>query len=952
MLKTVVLAKNPFEVDTWTTHEVSDVRQLLAEQFDEWPNTGRIYHGAFSEANDVTPHCAADVERLGNMPGPFYVVIYPGVVNVIYAAIVAFVAIVAVAVIAKASIPNSTLRNTQAQSPNNELSKRSNNARPMARIPDIYGTVRSTPDLIAVPYNLFIDHQEVEYSYLCIGRGEYDIIDICDDTTAVSDISGTSVEVYAPFTSPNFGEPQLRVGAAINTRVLNAVRSNSVNGQVLRAPNDQSVQGSTNVRFATPNEIQLKPGEEVDFTTKFAAGDRLTISNGSDYSTFDTDTQTITASSDGSFQFQINSNVLPSSYVSAVGKDITINSALLTSLDADMFWINAYDLSGVYKVVSVSLVTVGSTYFCRVALSSPAQINPQWAKADGIASTAAIIQVPDGTAIFDLSGTYDVLSVSSDVIRLSNPAAVNANWGTIATTDYVSPLLLTSGDKWIGPFTIDSNNVNQVFANFVAMNGLYKDDGTNQTRFDVTVELEVTPIDENDLPRGVAELFQATIEGSSTIRSTRAVSLKAGPTLPGKYKVRARRVTPADTTFKGTVVDEIKWRDVYAVAPVSNTDFGNVTTVQSVTYATNGALALKDRKLNMLVTRKIDDGYGALVATNNAADILRAVCFDPFIGNRTVSEIDVLNFTDTVNSVIDYFGTAIAGEFNYTFDSDNLSFEEIVSTIADAVFCKAYRRGNVIRLSFERETPDSVLLFNHRNKLPGTEARTVNFGNNNDNDGVEYQYIDPDDDAQVTLYLPADRSAINPKKVESVGIRNKLQAYFHAWRVWNKIRFANQTVEFEATQEADLIIPQDRILVADNTRPDTQDGDVISQYGPELELSHDVTFALNVTYTIFLQHYDGSVEAIDAAPGTAPNRVVLTRPPRLPLAVDDGLYARATYVIVGNNSNRQTAFLVSEKSPNSNFTTNIKAVNYDDRYYVNDSDYKNGIVNTDGNQQN
>lgn len=838
-MKKVVLALNPMEPETWTTHEVVDVREFLMGQFEEWPSTARIYHEHVSSANDVTPSNEAEVDRLGALDGTFYVIVYPADPVTIVIAVVAIVVIAAV--VLQPTIPTPTLRNTQNQSPNNELSERANKSRPLKRIPDIFGTVRSTPDLIAVPYKIFQDHEEVEYTYMCIGRGAYDVSDVRDDTTLAADIAGTSVEVYAPNTSPNSGHaPQLRIGQAINTPLLDVVRSNAVNGQVLRAPNDMNIVGVNNIYFASPNEIRTSA---FDFTDKFAAGDSLTVT--------------------------------------------------------------------------------GATF-------------------------------NRGNELYNLNGTYNVLSVANDTIRLSNPTAVNSNWSTLTTSPNLSPILSTTGPKWVGPFVLDKKDTTQIFCNFVALNGLYKDDGQNQVRMDVTLELEVTPINADGSPRGAVQTFQATVEGSATSRSTRAVTLKATSALSGRLSIRARRVTPSDLAFKGSVVDEIKWRDVYAVAPVAPAHFGNVTTVQSVTYATAGALSLKERKLNMLVTRKIPVRVSGstfstnLYATNRADHILSAVCLDPHIGNRPASEIDFDAIYTALEDVRSYFGNDVAGEFNYTFDSDNLSFEETAQSIANAVFCTAYRRGNIIKLNFERETEDSTLLFNHRNKLPGSETRTIRFGNQSNFDGVSYQYIDPDDDALVTYYIPQDRSAINPKEIESIGVRSKLQAHFHAWRAWNKIRYQNVITEFEATQEADLLVPQDRILVADNTRSGIQDGEVRGQTVLEIELSQPVVMQTGINYNIFLQLCDGTVESMPITAGRTNRHVVLSRAPRIPLAIDDGLYARAGYIIVGDDEPRENAFLLVEKNPQSNFTSTVKAVNYDARYYSADKDYVNGVVNSNG----
>nr|MCJ9138093.1 hypothetical protein [Acinetobacter baumannii]MCJ9280973.1 hypothetical protein [Acinetobacter baumannii] len=85
-------------------------------------------------------------------------------------------------------------------SSNNELAQRSNQARLNGRIPDIFGRVRSYPDLIAQPYTYFDDAtgKEIEYCLMAIGRGYYQIEDCRDGTTEVSGIDGVSVSIYDP----------------------------------------------------------------------------------------------------------------------------------------------------------------------------------------------------------------------------------------------------------------------------------------------------------------------------------------------------------------------------------------------------------------------------------------------------------------------------------------------------------------------------------------------------------------------------------------------------------------------------------------------------------------------------------------------------------------------------------------------------------------------------------
>lgn len=860
-MKTIRVSANPLDLSEVTVLQNESVCAALHQFFEgHWPSTARIYLGEIAAGTDITPFDRASVEALETVDGDIYVVVYPcGPIGLVTAIIIAVVAVTATVLLTpKPTIPSLlSVRNQQAGSPNNELSERKNSPRPGGRIPDIYGTVRSTPDLLTLPYTIFVDNEEIEYAYMCIGRGAYEINDVYDDTTAVSSILGESVEVFPPFNSPNSGSPQLTVGSAITEPLWSVTRSNAVNGQVLRPPNGQSVVGSSNIRFIYPNIIQISGAAGISFTDIFDAGDSIVVTNAS--------------------------------------------------------------------------------------------------------FTDAPATPPPPSLTVDLAGTYVISSLIGTEITLTSPASINADWNDIAlytggVTGYISPTIASSptAGRWVGPFILTDVDLSSVYCNFVALNGLYKDDGSNQIRTDVEIQVGITPVNLSDVPIGAEQTFNITLAGSAQTTSTRADTLKATPSFQGRCSVRAKRVTDSDLAFVGTVVDEVKWRDLFSMTPVTAANFGNVTTVHSATHATAGALAVKDRKLNMEVTRKIplrvsgSTFTGTLYPTNRADEILSAICLDEYIGRRTVNEVDFDNIYDTMADVEDYFGIDTAVEFCYTLDKDNLSFEEIAGMVASAVHCTAYRQGSRIKVYFEKETPDSTILFNHRNKIPGTETRSVSFGYQKDYDGVEYQYVDPADDAVVTYIIPEDGSAVNPQRVDSAGIRTKIQAYWQAYRLWNKIQHQRIALSFDATREADVLVLQNRILVADNTRPGTQDGEVESVDGLVLTLSQDVVLDPEQDYNIFLQRTDGTIESIAIEANEYSNEVVLAAPPSSPLSTDINAFAKCTYIIVGSDDVRQRAFLVSEKTSQEGLTVSMKAVNYDERYYSNDTDYINGIIDSNG----
>lgn len=1001
MLKKIRLALDSTDPTTWKDYEAESLGAFLSTKFEHLPETAKIYHKYVSRLTEVTPATKEDCAKLEKLEGPFFVVVYPGHPGLIIFGAVLFAVAVTYLIPDIPAPPTATQRNQDVASSNNELSDRTNRARINGRIPDIFGTVRSVPDLISEPYKIFENNVEVEFALMCIGRGYYDVSDIRDGDTLCRNIQGTTVQVYEPFASPNNDVgPYIVEGLQRDIPIIRSKRNNSVNGQVLRPPNVSSFQAAQNVRFVYPNILELTPGSPLKFTESFVPGDLLDISAAAIVSgvqlsetircraTF-VDLRQTYIGPDSPYQYETSGGAL----VIAIGNTVAHGlfqagaSIEITTLKYEKghpFAPSGLNLNGTYEIESVTTTEYSSgsagqsqknfdvPMYIIVKLVSPELINPDWEELENGGDSwdhrteAGIFELDiehAGSAVTynaDLAGTYSVLSVTDNQITLDDPESVNSDWGILdsngGVSPYLSPLIVSNEQgRWVGPFILTDRELSVIMCNFVAQQGLYKDDGTTQVAESVQIEVEATPVDEFDDPISDPELFTITLVGSPNLKETVASTLHARfSSFYGRCSVRARRVSLHDDTYEGTVVDEVRWRDIYSGAYIEKTEFGNVTIVQSAVFATASALAVKQRKLNMLVSRKLPTYSGGvfddetLVATDNAADIFIAICRDKYLGNRQLNELDVANIYATVASVVDYFGHANAGKFSYTFDKDNVSFEEMAQTVAAAVFCTPYRRGNVFKLSFEKQTADSTILFNHRNKVPGTEKRNFSFGYVNDYDGIEYSYVNPDDDSILTVFLPEGYAAINPKKIESIGVRNHLQAYFHANRAWNKIKYQYLTSEFEATSEAELVIKNDRILVADNTRPNTQDGEVVDVDTLELELSQEVDLSLYSDYTINLQHYDGTTENILITAGSASNKVLLGSEPALPLSTAKDNFAKATYIIVGNEEQQQIAFLMQEREQQSQLTHTVKAINYDDRYYANDLDYINEVITEQG----
>lgn len=552
--------------------------------------------------------------------------------------------------------------------------------------------------------------------------------------------------------------------------------------------------------------------------------------------------------------------------------------------------------------------------------------------------------VPPTYVTVNYSGTYAVASTSDGVLTLDGTA-----WSVAcSTTCSVQIAGVTEYTDWA---TLPDAERTEVWANVIAPNGMFKDDGGKSVAT-VAFSVEIEKLDAITLlPTGLVETVTGSLSGAVT--DERADTVEHATAWTGPCRVRMRRTTDYDYAFGGTVQDEIKWADLYSITPVSNAHFGNKTTVHTITKATSRATAVKTRQLNCIASRKLPifngttfsgafDATGLLVsgtiaATSKLVNIIAAVSVDPKIGARDLAlEVDMAQIWG-VQQALDAW-SANCGQFNYTFDSDNASFEETLILIANAGFCIAYRQNGKIRLAFDKPQTASTALFTHRNKKPRSETITRSFASDSDYDGVQLTYVDPDSDTSETISLPLDDSATKYRKFEIAGIRNFTQAWYRASREYAKLRGQRITLETTTTLDARSLLPNARIDVVDNTRFRSYDGEVVGQSGLELTLSQDVAFTPALPHSIVLMRRDGSLQSIPVTAGSASNRVLLQSLPSEAIVTtygQDGI--RTIYSFAADSARGAMAYLVQEIDISDGQYCTVRAINYSADYYAGDT---------------
>lgn len=830
---------------------------MLTGQFDEIDTNGCIADwlvdnfeagDTFSVFKSFAPSqddCITFDESELMKDGEFIVMDTPA--DAVTAAFIIVSVVLAVAVVAltpKPELPENI--NRQQESPNNQLSSRSNQARPLQRIPDIKGQLLSIPDVIQPTYSVYQNNIEVEYGYYCVGRKQLQIEEVKDGDTPLELVTGAGAEIYYPNKNPNTSIPDVTIGETVDRDVFIPYRSNQVNGLTLSPDyadgfinynDDIDVQ---NIANAGPNTSN----------TEFAIARPL-------------------------------NNPFPPIYEAGI-------SVIFTN-----FFVNGVDISGTYTLDRK------------------------------VRETSGLFQ--GEYLVFDYGAVWPFINQSF--------TPTSGNMKVSGVNEYTDFFYVTK-----------EPSISSV-VNITAPNGMYKDNG-GSSLIDASVEYEVQfqEVDNNDNLVGPLMTATQTISGNNQQLKGQTLEYnfvtdggKAGPI---KFAARTKRVTPRDIAFSGTVVDEIKFEDLYGLVELPSLDLGDVTTIQTKTTATPFATAVKERQLNVLATEMLEpyideNTKGPLAPNTNAIQSFITDSLDPVIGNRTADEIDIQGLLDLNTEIDSYFGNNNHTHFSYTFDSTDISYQDYAQTVFNAINCIAYREGSVIKAIFERPQLIPAMLFTHRSKIPDSESYTRNFNRSEIPDGVEFNWTDPATDTTETIYIPSDKSAVNPKQFNIAGIRNLQQATIRAQREYNKIKNQKLAVDIVVTAEGRYVRPMDMISIVKGTRVNTFDGEVIDQNNLTLTLSQDVEFTAGDIHSITLKNDDGTTDNILCNEGSAPNEIILLSPPQQ--TIRTGIDSRRTEFSFGNEARKESQrWLAQEIDLTDKLNVTIKAINYSDDYYAGD----------------
>lgn len=542
-----------------------------------------------------------------------------------------------------------------------------------------------------------------------------------------------------------------------------------------------------------------------------------------------------------------------------------------------------------------------------------------------------------------LGGDFLVISVSSVDIVVS--VLNSPEWAKLGSGNYA---IKPSDTSTVGPsdpipatytdwFSVRSVKNERVVANFGASSGMYKDDGKRKSRAIVNIELQYQAIDEDGNAYGPVYSVSGEVSGRSS-EQTGATITGFLPS-PSYFRARARRTTNKDTDFNGQVVDDVSFDNLYGQVQDFTNNYGNRTTIHTARRQTPRATSIKSPKLALIVTerlyRYLGNGVFDSVLSNNtqAVQSLIRLLRDPVCGNMNLTVDNMDRLLAVQAEVENYFGNPEAGQFCYTFDSYDATMQDMISIISDAIFCKPYREGNAVLLDFDRPRLGPEMVFTHRSKAPG-EKWTRNFNTKDRYDSLKFSYIDPKTNIKETITIPAS-GGLKTETYDSKGIRNYRQAYWAAYRRFQRNNLNRVAIEFTATEEGIFARPGRAISVVKGSRVSPFDGYIVAVDGLTLVLSQNVEFTEGDDHSLILKKRDGSVQSVGVVPGHNNRTVIMTEAPQE--AIYAGNSALKTEFSFGNEERHNAQMVVvSTVEPGTDRTVKITGYNYTDAYYAYD----------------
>ena len=488
-----------------------------------------------------------------------------------------------------------------------------------------------------------------------------------------------------------------------------------------------------------------------------------------------------------------------------------------------------------------------------------------------------------GTAI-DISGgatsqngQYYILSIVSDtssptdsdgaytklIATTLGPTGKNPADGSVTidyTTDEISSQART---PWYRAQPQGRTIRNQIQLDFIAPGGLHRINDTGDRLFieppyAPKLRIEAEEIDpatgdiKNDVSAGtgfkLVQVYEQQARQIEPLRRTILLQDDDVDTIPSGLTAVDWRDRPyvVRVTAEHTFIDNDRYRQRIVWAglkgvlsyPDPNEAYDDVTLLAVRMRGSNGISDQAQQRLRVKVKRVYDLQDGSTGASGNPVDVINDIYTDTFHGfGRPADEIDSTTLTE-IRPLWETEGV----EFNGVFLQDTTGWEALETALLPAVARPAIDAGQLTIVA-DKKKPVTMFLFNDMSIVRDSYAATFTIDNNDETDGIEVEFRDPDTfDPDYARYPTASS---NPQRLVYIGVTDAAYAAKLAQLYWNRRLYQRHTCTFQTELQGMVPMVGDKISVSSPVIRTGDSGRVVSITDDRVVLDKRIVWGAN-----------------------------------------------------------------------------------------------------------
>jgi len=518
---------------------------------------------------------------------------------------------------------------------------------------------------------------------------------------------------------------------------------------------------------------------------------------------------------------------------------------------------------------------------------------------------------------------------------------------------------LDSGTMWTSWYEIPSDEVSEIdvqiawpsgMAAFVTGQKSLPPENVVPAFATISCQLERLDTDGTVLETGTQD-FPVWYATQNELRQTFSLT---GLTV-GRWRIRVADIEPVHNYATGKNVQDTRKRGYledlvgFVVLDEDQRTYEHETVVVVTCSNTGGVAGQNLEAFNLIATRILPaptfdlfGNFGPPVPHRFWYSAAVHTLMDPWLCNYKASEIDWQSLKDVHDSLQALSPTE--ENFNGIFDRQT-SADDQVQLIAKKARAMAFMSNGRVTFARDQRRTGVSALFNRRNRLAdrGSIGLGLRLPGPDDFDGVEITWFDEFDNFRQKVHsYPPGVTLINPLAIDLVGATTFPEVCRRARFEYQAQRYRRRSQPLRVTEEAQLLLPYDRVSVVAPWDEGVIDGEVLEVDGDDYRLDRPIPApGTDLTdYRIRLRRSDGRETSLHSFTSSVRGEdwVTMSTVPTFPIVVPGSDKQSGTLYNVSSHDNvdAATQWIVTGAEIDDNGVTLTLLEDSDEVYQLSD----------------